>query len=378
METKNNNTKFLIFDIEANNLLPEVSKIHCLSYSYLDEDSVHTITSSSEIKEFLLNLDNNIYLVGHNIESYDIPVLKKLIFNSYATQESFFPVQKRIDTLGLSWYLLPEEKTHSLENYGNLFKIPKVKIKDWNNQTLEDYINRCERDVKINKSLFKHQLIHLKEIYEDKPIFPIMNYLTFKLNCMAEQEEFPLHIDLNLVESSYKELSRLKKEKISILSDVMPCNITYKEHKKPSTLYKKDGTLSVRGEKWLKLLEEYNLPEDYSEPILVQDSEEKGNPQSVTQLKEWLFSLGWIPETYATRINKDGEENEVPQIYDDNKEVCASIKKLYPIEPALKELDMLTIIKHRLGIFKAFKKETKDSHVIASFSGLTNTLRIKH
>lgn len=59
--------EYTIFDIETNGLLPEVSKIHCLSYStFIGKEKIASgsITDSEEIKSFVLSKE---LLVGHNI-----------------------------------------------------------------------------------------------------------------------------------------------------------------------------------------------------------------------------------------------------------------------------------------------------------------------
>ena len=68
----------------------------------------------------------------------------------------------------------------------------------------------------------------------------------------------------------------------------------------------------------------------------------------------------------------------MPQIYV-NDEVCDSIKDLYEIEPALENLDMLSLINHRIGIFESFLKSMDSNDFTkAEVAGLTNTLRFKH
>ena len=158
----------------------------------------------------------------------------------------------------------------------------------------------------------------------------------------------------------------------------MPKSITFKEIKKPSKLYKIDGELTSAGSKWFNLLFEHNLPEDYSDTLIIKVSEEDGNPSSTIQLKNWLYSLGWEPRTFEYRKNSNGEVNQIPQIYV-NDEVCDSIKDLYQIEPALENLDMLSLINHRIGIFESFLKElNSQNYVKAEIAGFTNTLRFKH
>lgn len=181
------------------------------------------------------------------------------------------------------------------------------------------------------------------------------------------------------MKESLERLYLLKEEKINNLVEAMPKLIKYKEVKRPSKMYKKDGSISSAGLKWLLTLSSLGLPGDYPEDsIMVKVSEEDGNPASTSQLKDWLYTLGWIPRNFEYRKNKVGVVNEIPQIYEDDQ-VCESIKELYEIEPALENLDMLSLINHRIGIFESFLDSTnEDGFTVAEVAGFTNTLRFKH
>lgn len=363
---------YTIFDIETDNLLDDVTKIHCLSYRQYEKGkliSSGTITEYSEIKEFL---ENQNILVGHNIIMYDIPVLKKLLgFNN--------PNAQLIDTLSLSWYLYNTENKHGLEEWGDRLGVPKPIIKDWENLDIEDYIHRCETDVEINSLLFLKQFKYLFQLYDNNlnHINKLIDYLSFKLDCIREQEEIGILIDIPHVQKCLEELESLQKVKLTRISSVMPLVHKYKSVNKPKTLYKKDGTISSKGQVWFNLLQENNLPDNWEEPIEVLVSRELGNPKSTSQLKDWLFSLGWKPVTFNEVKNKDGVINKIPQIYDGDK-VCSSIEKLYEIEPILKELDQLTLINHRIGIFKSFLENQRNSTIKSTIGGTTNTNRVKH
>lgn len=362
-----------IFDVETDGLLHEVTKIHCLSYSIFCEGELvesGSLTDYNEIREFILS---QAVLVGHNIIRYDIPVLEKLL-NIRITA-------RLIDTLPISWYLKPQKGfKHGLEAWGERLGFPKPVITDWENLTIEEYIHRCESDVEINTRLFQQQLGHLGLLYdyEQGAINRLLAYLNYKILCAREQEEVGCKIDVPLIERSLSELYVLREEKVEALREAMPLNIKYKQVEKPSKMVKKDGDLSARGIKWHQLLMEHNLPEDYDSTVMVKILEESGNPGSTIQLKDWLFSLGWVPATFEHRKNTKGDVRPVPQIYD-GSEVCDSIKALYEVEPALENLNMLSLVKHRIIIFEAFLSERDENDYIqAQVAGLTNTLRFKH
>ena len=177
----------VILDIETDGLLENVSRIHCLSYQVLGQDEIRSLTSTQDIKNFLLQ--DNLTIIGHNIIRYDIPVLEKLLQIKINA--------KLIDTLALSWYLYPDRDKHGLEQWGEDLGVAKPVISDWNNLKVEDYIHRCESDVKINKLLFDKQQTYLINIYGKNRPF-IIDYLSFKLDCAREQEEVKWKLDVDL------------------------------------------------------------------------------------------------------------------------------------------------------------------------------------
>lgn len=367
--------KYTIFDIECDGLLEQVTKIHCLAYQILDENlkevSKGNLIKYDEILGFILSQE---ILVGHNIVLYDIPVLEKIL--NFKLPNHI----KTIDTLGLSWYLYDGRTKHGLDEWGKELGIQKPKISSWTDLKLEDYIFRCSEDVRINTKLFIKELDFLNLLYESN-YKSILNYLDFKIDCLKEQQENRISIDLELLSNNEKELDLLIQEKMDKLKNVMPKQPVYKTIKKPKNLYKKDGSLSNLGEKWFNALERNNLSLNYEEEIKEIVDYIEANPGSDKQLKDWLFTLGWKPKIWEEKVSKiTGKLSKVPKIYDKDKdEVCDSIKALYIIEPELESLDMLGKLKHRRGVMKSFR-ECLDSNntVVASAKGYTSTNRLQH
>ena len=146
--------KEVVFDLEADNLLPGITKIHCLSYAEVGGESKGTIYSQQEINEFF----NHDYLyIGHHIIGYDFKALNKIY--DIKRPKHFF------DTLPWSWYLFPDRAEHGLESWGEDFGVPKPKIDNWQDLTIEEYTHRCEEDVKINTKLYQVVKTKMKEIY---------------------------------------------------------------------------------------------------------------------------------------------------------------------------------------------------------------------
>jgi len=365
-----------VFDCEGDSLTP--TKIHCLSYEN-EDGSVSSLTSYADMSEWLLSQSE---LIGHNIILFDIPVLERILNIKIKA--------KLIDTLALSWYLFPERQRHGLEWWGVDLGIPKPPIADWENLTIEEYIHRCEEDVKINGLLWRKQRSYLDQLYPDvsgkldSNSLPdwrrIVSYLSFKLDCAREQERSRWKLDKDWCKAVLEKLSSEQQPRIDALKRVMP-NVVKKTIKQyPAKPFKKDGTLSVEGVKWQKYLSEQGLTKDHKDPIYILDKEEPPNPNSPEQLKDWLFSLGWKPETFKFVKEDDGSERKIPQIKIPNSpDICPSVLELAEKEPAVKELEELSIVRHRLGILQGFLDNADEEGFLkARIQGFTNTLRFKH
>lgn len=374
---------YSIVDIESDGLVEDATKIHCVSINQIrgDVSKEFTLINYADIAEFFLTEP---CIVGHNIIRYDIPVIEKLL--------NITVTARLIDTLGLSWYLYPDRIKHGLEYWGDDLGVEKPKIADWTNLSVEEYIFRCEQDREINTRLFNLQVKYLIELYDGDSnlINRLMNYLSFKLSCAREQEEMKWRLDIERCTNNIQFLSQELQIKTDTVRSIMPPVTKYKDVARPKELYKKlkkatknnpdpQPELTIAGEKWLALLKEMNLPEYHVGTIKVPVSTEPGNPGSHIQLKNWLFSLGWIPETYKYVKDKEtGSNKKIPQLNTDDS-ICDSVRKLYEKVPDLVALEGLFVLRHRIGILEGFLRDVdKDGFLKAEISGFTNTLRFQH
>lgn len=371
--------KETIFDIEGNDLLPKVDRMHVISWQQPQDNSQKSSSSSEAID---VVFDTNV-LIGHYIIGYDLKAIKKL-FNKEPGKDVIIA-----DTLVLSWYLDPERLKYGLESYGETFGIPKTKIDDWENLTYLEYQTRCERDVAINTRQWKRIKAKLKALYgenEDGSLsdgsIRLIKYLQFKLETATTTEEHGIRLDYKLAKTMSDKLTAEREVKYEELAKTMPPHALTKRVLKPKNTHKKDGTLSEAGKRWFGYLKEAKLPEDTEGAINVLTGYEEGNPGSNAQIKEWLYSLGWKPRTFKFNRHKvTGVEKLIPQIRNKG-ELCDSVVELAEKDPAINALEGLTVITHRIGVFNGFLEgaEYRDGEywVHSKIEGLTNTFRFKH
>jgi hypothetical protein len=161
----------LIFDLETNGLLHDLTCIHCLVIYHIEDDKTLVFNDAGNadpIVRGITMLEEADCIVGHNIIGYDIPAIKKLY-------SWFQPNGAVIDTLLLSrlyhadMLKLDQKRRfkdmpaklwgrHSLEAWGYRLDEAKGdfgKTSDWSewSQEMQDY---CVQDVTVTKKLCKH------------------------------------------------------------------------------------------------------------------------------------------------------------------------------------------------------------------------------
>ena len=358
----------MIFDVEADGLL-DATKIHCLSY--VDGDTIKTTHSYNKMRGLLLNAK---VLIGHKIITYDVVVLERLLNIKIKA--------RLIDTLVLSWYLNRSRRVHGLASFGEDYNRPKPPIDDWVGLTPEEYVHRCEEDVWITRRLWSDLKGHLLDLYGTKDkADKLIDYLAFKMDCAREQERSGWKLDVRRAQEVAEALLEAKMSKTTQLAIAMPRRAIFVDKEKPKKPFKKDGSHSSYGEVWFALLKEHNLPEDYTGTVKVFVRDEEGKPTSPEQVKDWLFGLGWVPQTFKY-VREDKGERKIPQLQlPRGKGICPSVLKLIEEDPNVELLQGLSVISHRLGLFtgaNGFLSKQEDGWLKAEVSGITNTLRFKH
>jgi len=358
-----------VFDCEADGLDP--TKIYCLVTT--EGKTIKSATDYAQMRYFLRRAT---VLVGHNIIRFDVPILEKLLNIKIKA--------KLIDTLALSWYLYPERNVHGLESWGEDFGVPKPPIEDWYNLPIEEYVNRCTEDVKINKLLWEKQWRYLLDLYgSEEEALKLIDYLSFKMDCAREQERSGWQLDRERVETSLNKMLKEHDDKFSKLKEAMPKVPIFTKKARPMKPFKKDGTYSGIGAKWFSLLRKKNLPENYAGIIEEQSGEKEPNPASSQQIKDWLYSVGWVPLTFKYIMDDATRKfRQIPQIrkdVDGEKVLCDSVVKLKDKLPAIEYLQGITVLSHRMSILKGFLENADENNrVKAEIGGFTNTLRVKH
>lgn len=384
-------------DIEATGLLEalieqgEGARLHVLGLKQINGDEIPAVPKNYEskvlhydqrekIQEFF---DSKPVLAIHNGITFDQPALEVL---GYDTSKVTI-----IDTLYLSWYLFPNRNQHGLESWGNDlgFSKPHVDDGDWMRTDLPiNYFDeRVRGDCNIQVRLWYHIEATLKDIYGYKPSMPLIRHLMWKGKQLQIQQKHRWKINLQRAEVLQGLLDGVSKEKFDELSAAMPKIKVSTYKRKPLKLFNSNGKLSVAGKAWSVLTRERGLSFDYNNEIEVIKEWIPGNPKSPIQIKDWLFSVGWEPETFKINIKQDEEgrrvERKIPQVQNKEKNdgqggLCDSVLYLAETDPGINALDGYGKINHRCSLVRGMTTSAWRGEVVARCGGFTNTLRLKH
>lgn len=215
-------------------------------------------------------------------------------------------------------------------------------------------------------------------------VLRFLKYLDFKIKCAAYQQENPLRLNMPLVLKCIEELEVEQQEKVTQLKEVMPSVPKYSVRQRPKQTQKKDGTPTKKWTEWKLLCKDHGVPPVTTPELRIVSGHEEPNPNSSDQVKAWLESLGWEPCTLKYIRNKEtNEERTIPQVRKEG-ELTPSVLVLKDQYPAVEILEGLTVIQHRLGVFKGYRDSAFQDpsngnwYIRAEIGGLTNTLRFKH
>lgn len=388
MNNPMNNQEYKIYcaDVESTGLLHQLveqgdkAKLHNFCVMDVEDCNMQTLhTDTPQERAAIQNiLNEKVILIMHNGICYDKNALKHFGYN---VDNVLF-----VDTLALSWYLDLNRDKHGLESYGEEFNVPKPEVKDWESLTQADYDHRVQEDVKIQYRTYKKLKSMFEELYGEMSDYEfcthkVVKYLNFKMEQLEEQQNTKFKVDVPHAQKVVAELEAEIEHKTEQLKAVMPKVPEYTKHTRPAKPFKKDGTLSSHGEKWKQLCEEAGVDFNYEGEIKKVKCYNEPKPSSSAQVKDWLFSLGWIPETFKYVKDAIGNERAIPQVYVQGSggQVCPSIEKLAEEHEELKHLVGLGVLSHRKGCVNGFLDSLiGGGYCEAGANGFTNTLRLKH
>jgi DNA polymerase I len=157
----------LIFDLETDGLLDEVSKIHCLVWKNTETGEVITCTTPTEIGDGLCVLMDAQLIAGHNVIKYDIPVIQKLypwfkvdtakVFDTLVATRLIWANIKDTDNVLLKQEKLPGKLfgSHSLAAWGYRLGNYKGDYDGGWETFSQEMLDYCVQDVEVTAQLYQ-------------------------------------------------------------------------------------------------------------------------------------------------------------------------------------------------------------------------------
>ena len=314
-----------VIDIESSNLLqkgldytsmpyklkPDYA-VYCIVIRHVDSSAVKTLVGDEITKENLQHaLRKCTELIGHNIVSFDLPVLSLLGLLDYkigfpGKQTTLFGKQVKItDTLLLSKLLNADRfGGHSLEAWGKRLGNYKGDFKDFSKFT-QEMLDYCIQDTAVNVDIFK-----ALEGEQGGHDWTVPYSMEVKLaDLTLKQELFGFSFDLDLAKNNIEELTKTMQDIAVKVDPILPPKQMPKTEAAyyipPKIKFKKDGTVSAVFQKFLDklgaslsedrkfiLYEGKEFPVTYEEPL---KSETSATIEDIDVVKSYLLSLGWKP-----------------------------------------------------------------------------------
>lgn len=217
----------LIFDIETNGLLPDLTKVHCLAYRDEAGGVIKSVGGKTDekIRDFLTHLEASPRLIGHSILDFDIPALKKVypnfapkgeVWDTVLDSQIIWSNMRDLD-FGLARKNPDFPKKligrHSLKSWGYRLGVLKGTFAEdgedgvdvWANwtQEMQDY---CEQDVKVTALLYEK--IKTNKRFSQRAHDMEMEFKQYMLD--QENEGFPF--DEVAAKALYAELAAQRAE----------------------------------------------------------------------------------------------------------------------------------------------------------------------
>lgn len=296
----------LVFDIEANGLLPTVSKFHCAGARDVDTKEEYWFRPD-EFKSFLKLLDKADTIIAHNAFGYDIPALG--ILSQKLLGYVWYP-KATVQCTKVMSQLLNYRRFgfgHSLKLFGNAFGDQKGDYTGGWEEFNEDMFEYMKQDVRLGTRVYDHLMQEVKNYVTASGSRKVLTALRSEMKMdeiMVEQCRNGWMFNVKEAE----ELVTSIEAKMVVIQDLvnpqLPQRIRKKDNEPKKAAFTKAGKPMAWMRNWFELDDKCvvgNCPiwGDFSRiEFIVGDV---GNTDTVKRL---LYSLGWKPDEWNwKRIN---------------------------------------------------------------------------
>jgi DNA polymerase-1 len=314
--------KRIVIDIEADGLEP--TKIWLIVCKDIDDNKYHIFRKVSddegERRRFEEFTRGDILWIGHNWLGFDWLAINKLLPHGIRDISTH-----SCDTLIISKMVDYSRKSHSIEDYGLEFNLPKGDFSDWSkySKEMEEY---CIRDVDITEKIYRKYIRfinkpeHRRSILTEHKFQLIVNEL--------HENGFAFNVDKakKLLDKVERELAEID---VKFETAFPPREVLIREFIPKATKF---GTISKTSvpRSLHDNIHQYEIGKTYRHTKLV-----PFNPSSHKQLIDVLWEAGWKPED-KTKTYLDTEReynlikysNKKPLDLGNNSDIVLKLERL--------------------------------------------------
>lgn len=302
-------SKYFTIDIEANGL-DDATRVWCLVQQNVATGAIHKFVGHDEIRRWASELPSDYVLIGHNILSYDVPTLNRLIGLELI-------LARCIDTLVLSYLFNPQlprpaglsgkKGPHSLEAWGLRLNDHKGDYDDWSKFTPE-MLEYCVQDVKLCTRVFTALTGRLRNRgFSEQSV-----WIEHRIRVVVDkQERTGFCFDVPAAQSLYDKLRGIEADLSGPIKELFPAELVPQKTYKYTL--KKDGEPTSH---YLRHLEEYDDLRHNLDGTYTVYSLQDFNIGSPAQRVKRLLSLGWEPTTFTPTGNPKVDEDALVKFAD--------------------------------------------------------------
>ena len=277
-----------VFDLEADNLLDDVTKVHCI---VLSQDDKVISFPPDKIQDGLKLMSKADKLIGHNIIDYDLRVLEKIynwkyegeVFDTLVASRTIwshlYQVDAELQRINTNLY-----GSHSLKAWG--FRLGELKgLFNQGTESFEKYtkemLSYCIQDVKVTSLLYNKIL---KKKFSEDALKMEHDIHTLLL----QQQERGIHFDEQKAQKLYSSLASRKQEIEDELQKVFEPNIIVMKTKTKTTPFNPASRQQIAG----RLKKRGWKPKEYTpcgEPKIDEKILEKIDIPEARLLREYLM-----------------------------------------------------------------------------------------
>ena len=368
-----------VFDLEADGLLYEATKVHCGVFKDIETKKVYKFRPN-QIEDMLTFMSKADRLIGHNVVQYDFPLLERLYGFEYKGQ--------KVDTLLMSRaqnpkrrlpYNCPNKKAgpHSVEAWGYRVGRGKPEHHEWG-EFSEAMLHRCSEDVEIQYLIYKALLKEAEG--QDWDRAHRMNVNLFDI--LRRQEEYGWLVDRPYMEKCIKLLDHWTRKIDKALDPMLPYVVEINEskvggeYKYVAKPFLKSGKYSRSVTTWMDKVGELPIAGPFSRVNF-----RKVNLNSDKEVKEFLLKEGWQPDEWNYKKDEKGRP-----IKDENGNLIKTSPKLSQDEDFIgvnsgmgRLMAKRVQVRHRKSQIEGWIKAIRpDGRISAKVAGIASTGRIRH